>query len=67
MCTCAKITKVEIKRINGYLTGKRHWSSNRLTDIKTREPLLTETKADAEFARWKHHKEIEYAAREWEV
>lgn len=64
---CTEPTKVVVRRINGYLSGKRHWVSERLTDIKTREPLLTEAKEMAEFTRWRHHQEIENAARQWEA
>lgn len=63
---CTETNKVVVRRINGYLTGKRHWVSERLTDIKTREPLLINTKADADFARARHHAEIISAARKWE-
>lgn len=55
-----------IRRINGYLTGARSWSAQRLTDIENRELLLINTKADADFARARHHAEIRNAAEEWE-
>jgi hypothetical protein len=58
--------KTDIRRINGYLTGARSWSAERLTDIENREPLLINTKADADFARARHHAEIISAARKWE-
>lgn len=58
--------KADIRRINGYLTGAKSWSAKRLTDIETRELLLTNTKADADFVRARHHAEIISAARKWE-
>lgn len=60
------MNKTVIKRINGYLTGAKSWSAKRLTDIENRESLLIDTKADAEFARARHHAEIISAARKWE-
>lgn len=60
------MNKTVIKRINGYLTGTKSWSSKRLTDIKTRELLFINTKADADFVRARHHAEIISAARKWE-
>ena len=64
---CTEPTKVAVRRINGYLTGKRHWVSERLTDIKTREPLDFVTQEYANFLREKHHQEIENAAKQWKV
>ena len=58
--------KTVIRRINGYLTGAKSWSAKRLTDIETREPLLINIKADADFVRARHHAEIISAARKWE-
>ena len=60
------MNKTVIRRINGYLTGANSWSAKRLTDIETREPLLINTKADADFVRARHHAEIISAARKWE-
>lgn len=58
--------KAVIRRINGYLAGAKSWSAKRLTDIEDREPLLINTKADADFVRARHHAEIISAARKWE-
>ena len=60
------MNKTVIRRINGYLTGAKSWSAKRLTDIENREPLLINTKADADFVRARHHAEIISTARKWE-